>query len=514
METQFDNYSFLIVQAPASLYKDKLVFIVNGSTKGQGRTYPFKPAGFYYSDGSTWTFKGATSTGGTGTVTSVDITTNAPAITITGNPITTAGTIDLGFNGATTDYIDGTGDLQVFPSIPSVTPAALTKVDDSNVTLTLGGAPATALLQATSLTLGWSGQLPITRGGTGLGTLGTALQQLRVNAGATALEYFTPSAGSGLTIGTTPITSGTVGRVLFEGSGNVLQENAILNLDTTNGLIIGGATARGTRLTIVNSSDSAAVQNLVIRNAADSANRLIIYGDGNIKSLPSNVDFNASNELQIHVENTAALADNVGVSFKNVNTQGFLFANRGDTAIKLGQVVSGVVQPVLSFRYNNDFRAATIRGTTSVSLSVGLTIVNVSPNREWGILVGNTSNAILGTGGLGLLDVTGGNFGLTINGSTNNVGIGPILATARLHIRAGSATASTAPLKFTTGTILTTAEAGAMEYNNTFHLTNSDATRRHIVLSAANAKTVGVVVVDGFITMNIGGNNIKIATVT
>jgi len=121
METQFDNYSFLIVQAPASLYKDKLVFIVNGSTKGQGRTYPFKPAGFYYSDGSTWIFKGATSTGGTGTVTSVDITTNAGAITITGNPITTAGTIDLDFNGAITDYIDGTGALQVFPTIPSGT---------------------------------------------------------------------------------------------------------------------------------------------------------------------------------------------------------------------------------------------------------------------------------------------------------------------------------------------------------------------------------------------------------
>jgi hypothetical protein len=127
METQFDNYSFLIVQAPASLYKDKLVFIVNGSTKGQGRTYPFKPAGFYYSDGSNWIFKGATNTGGTGTVTSVDITSNATAITITGNPITTAGAIDLGFNGAITDYVDGTGALQVFPtSLGTVTSVDLT----------------------------------------------------------------------------------------------------------------------------------------------------------------------------------------------------------------------------------------------------------------------------------------------------------------------------------------------------------------------------------------------------
>ena len=41
----------------------------------------------------------------------------------------------------------------------AITPAALTKVDDTNVTLTLGGSPTTSLLTATSLTLGWSGTL-------------------------------------------------------------------------------------------------------------------------------------------------------------------------------------------------------------------------------------------------------------------------------------------------------------------------------------------------------------------
>jgi hypothetical protein len=39
---------------------------------------------------------------------------------------------------------------------------------------------------------------------------------------------------SGLTVGTTPITSGTVGRVLFEGTGNVLQESANFFWDNTN----------------------------------------------------------------------------------------------------------------------------------------------------------------------------------------------------------------------------------------------------------------------------------------
>ena len=52
-----------------------------------------------------------------------------------------------------------------------VSPAALTKTDDTNVTLTLGGSPTTSLLAATSLTLGWTGQLSVTRGGTGLASL-------------------------------------------------------------------------------------------------------------------------------------------------------------------------------------------------------------------------------------------------------------------------------------------------------------------------------------------------------
>ena len=61
--------------------------------------------------------------------------------------------------GTVTDYWRGDKTWQPFPTIPSVTPSALTKTDDTNVTLTLGGTPATALLQPTSLTLGWTGTL-------------------------------------------------------------------------------------------------------------------------------------------------------------------------------------------------------------------------------------------------------------------------------------------------------------------------------------------------------------------
>lgn len=53
-------------------------------------------------------------------------------------------------------------------SIPGtdITGAALTRTNDTNVTVTLGGTPATSLLRAASLTLGWQGQLGLSRGGT------------------------------------------------------------------------------------------------------------------------------------------------------------------------------------------------------------------------------------------------------------------------------------------------------------------------------------------------------------
>jgi hypothetical protein len=56
--------------------------------------------------------------------------------------------------------------------------AALTKVDDTNVTATLGGTPSTALVRAASITLGWTGQLSIARGGTGQSTQTAAMDAL------------------------------------------------------------------------------------------------------------------------------------------------------------------------------------------------------------------------------------------------------------------------------------------------------------------------------------------------
>ena len=73
----------------------------------------------------------------------------------------------LSFNNITADrqweLPNTSGTLALTSDIPTITPSALTKTDDTNVTLTLGGSPSTALLNGVSLTLGWTGQLANSR---------------------------------------------------------------------------------------------------------------------------------------------------------------------------------------------------------------------------------------------------------------------------------------------------------------------------------------------------------------
>lgn len=60
--------------------------------------------------------------------------------------------------------IDANGNfVQASAACSAVSAAALTKTDDTNVTLTLGGSPSTALLAATSITVGWTGNLANSR---------------------------------------------------------------------------------------------------------------------------------------------------------------------------------------------------------------------------------------------------------------------------------------------------------------------------------------------------------------
>jgi len=83
-------------------------------------------------------------------------------------------------------------------------------------------------------------------------------------------------------------------------------------------------------------------------------------------------------------------------------------------------------------------------------------------------------------------------FGTGLNGtgttvSTGNIGVGTTTPTAILHLKSGTATANTAPLKFTSGTLLGTPEDGAMEYDGTNFYLTIGSTRRTITTSVGGS---------------------------
>lgn len=81
------------------------------------------------------------------------------------------------------------------------------------------------------------------------------------------------------------------------------------------------------------------------------------------------------------------------------------------------------------------------------------------------------------------------------------LGIGTTAPTAILHLKAGTATANTAPLKLTSGTNMTTAEVGSFEYNGTnLFFTRSGTNRENVLVgndaASAPSTSVGVAIVN------------------
>jgi hypothetical protein len=144
----------------------------------------------------------------------------------------------------------GTGAVSAAPAWATIaggdiTGAALSKTDDTNVTMTLGGTPLTALLRATSLTLGWAGFLSLARGGTNAdtsaqvsngGIVWSNATQMQILAGtATARQMLQSGATATPAWSTTtwPATS-TINRLLYSSAANVISDLATAN----NGMLV------------------------------------------------------------------------------------------------------------------------------------------------------------------------------------------------------------------------------------------------------------------------------------
>lgn len=151
--------------------------------------------------------------------------------------------------------------------------------------------------------------------------------------------------------------------------------------------------------------------------------------------------------------------------------------------------------------------------TTSGSAGISAGVTDGTNNRRAGLFV-NQTDGLWGlshsysSGRIPFVIVSNTTEQFRID-TSHRVGIGESSPTAWLHLKAGISTAGFAPLKFNSGTNLTTAENGAMEYNGTnLFFTRTGAVRENILMSSA--VTTESVVSDTTVTVNIGGTNYKL----
>jgi hypothetical protein len=138
--------------------------------------------------------------------------------------------------------ITSTGGLT--PTI-GVTAAALAKTDDTNVTMTLSGAPTTALLAATTMALGWTGQLAVSRGGTGAALTTANFVFAGPTSGAPAAPTFRALTTADISsLGYVTSVSGTTGRITSTGGTTPV-------IDLANGVITAGTTGSITAIPVI-----------------------------------------------------------------------------------------------------------------------------------------------------------------------------------------------------------------------------------------------------------------------
>ncbi len=219
-----------------------------------------------------------------------------------------------------------------------------------------------------------------------------------------------------LTVGTTPISSGTIGRVLFENGGNVLGEDAALFWDNTNKRLGVGATPTSTvRLDVRAQGALSTDIGFRVRNSADTANLFDVQGDGmaNVRTrmiCGFSGMTTTGGSLFVYAGNAndfvARIYNTAGTSIYNMRTTGngsyMDFNNSSGTP---GVTIKGGTTDALVFADLRDIGFGTTTGTKiGYATNQKLAFWNKTPIVQPTTAIGSATRA--GTGGTNLTTTT------------------------------------------------------------------------------------------------------------
>ena len=277
--------------------------------------------------------------------------------------------------------------------------------------------------------------------------------------------------GSGLAVGTTAITSGTIGRVLFQGTGNVLQQSANLFWDNTNGRLGIGGTPGAFNL---DNYGTTRLQNVVT----------ITKGAGNYFTLDA-----AANGSNLTLQFFKLGQFSVTLSTSNASTIGGyiitdgLGLNGGFLATRLG--ASAGLIAVTNTGADAQFHVASPNGFSSylsfretgnadrglIGYQNGTSYLQIRTNGATNMSNGTFSTAFFATGNIGINTATNAGYKLDVNGTTriqSKLSVGtPTAASAVMEVT--STTQGFLPPRMTNAQMLAiaTPAAGLVVYDTT-----------------------------------------------
>lgn len=302
-------------------------------------------------------------------------------------------------------FQDANGTLAYLSDIPFVSASPLTASPDTNVTITLGGTPATALLEATSITLGWTGTLAPSRGGLGTGSV-PADGQVPVGSGG---NYTPASIGSGTGI-TVALGAGTISVGL----------SAISTLNLLANLTGGSAAPTPHTLSAIIDACIGSAQGDILYRSATAWSVLAPGTSGfflQTQGAAANPQWSAIplTSAHIFVGNGSNIATDVAMSGDAT------IANTG--AVTVGSIGGKAVVLGGAFTMSGAFTfTGTLTGNTTVTFPTSGTLATTSGSV--GTLTGDTGVA---TASAGNITVTGSTTGLTFTGATSTLTLGGVL---------------------------------------------------------------------------------------
>jgi hypothetical protein len=214
---------------------------------------------------------------------------------------------------------------------------------------------------------------------------------------------------TGITIGTTAITSGTVGRVLFEGTGNVVQESANLFFDATNNRL-GINTSTPTNPLSVYRSGSTNFFNFE-PSATGTAPFISAFFAGGFElrlNLSINTPIGAYTIAQGATFFNQSITSNAGLLAGSIGATNGLIAVSGNNA---NVHIASNTSSILSFRENG------VADRGILGYQNGTSYMQIRVNGATSYATGTMSTAFFSTGNVGINTTTDAGFKLDVNGT-------------------------------------------------------------------------------------------------